>query len=104
SSVINIAAVMLILNAVVWTALPALLEGSIRLDVAEHVMQGREWLLAYPKHPPLSMWLVDVVTGFGPVRYPALYLLGQILALAGLVAAAFVLRDEGAAVSKLAIL
>jgi 4-amino-4-deoxy-L-arabinose transferase-like glycosyltransferase len=99
-----IAGAALTLNVVVWVLLPALLEGSIRLDVAEHVIQGREWLLAYPKHPPLSMWLVNFASTLGSARYLAIYLLGQGLALAGLVAATFVLRDEAPAARVLAIL
>ena len=68
------------------------------------VIQGREWLLAYPKHPPLSMWLVDLASRLGSARYLAIYLLGQGLALAGLVAATFVLQDEAPAARVLAIL
>ncbi len=99
-----IACAALALNVVLWVLLPALLEGSIRLDVAALVIQGREWLLAYPQHQPLSMWLVDLASRLGSARYLAIYCLGQGLALAGLVAATFVLQDEGPAARVLAIL
>jgi 4-amino-4-deoxy-L-arabinose transferase-like glycosyltransferase len=55
------------------------------------VFQGREWLLAYPKHPPLSMWLVALASELGPARYFAVYLLGQLLAVGGLVLTALLL-------------
>jgi len=97
--------VVIALHAIVWTCLPLLFEGSIRLDVAEHVIQGREWLLAYPKQPPFSMWLVAVVSELGPLRYVSLYLLGQILALSGLLfAASLLLRHKGAPAAGLAVL
>ena len=93
------------IHLVVWVCLPLRLEGSIRLDVAEHALQGREWLLTYPKHPPLSMWLVALASELGSARYFAVYLLGQILALAGLLFAALLLvRRKGGAAAALAIL
>jgi 4-amino-4-deoxy-L-arabinose transferase-like glycosyltransferase len=99
-----VAALAIGLHLAVWVTLPTLLEGSIRLDVAEHVLHGREWLLAYPKQPPFSMWLVALVSELGPARYPALYLLGQLLALSGLIAASFVLRKRGSAALATTIL
>jgi 4-amino-4-deoxy-L-arabinose transferase-like glycosyltransferase len=93
------------LHVIVWSCLPLLLEGSIRLDVAEHALQGREWLLAYPKHPPFSMWLVAAARTLGPLRYFAVYLLAQTLALAGLLfAALLLLRQKGASAVALAVL
>ena len=93
------------LHFIVWSCLPLLLEGSIRLDVAEHVLQGREWLLAYPKHPPFSMWLVAAASNLGPLRYFAVYLLAQTLALSGLLfAALLLLRQKGASAVALAVL
>ena len=96
--------VALALNLAVWVLLPTLLEGSIRLDVAEHVLQGREWLLAYPKHPPFSIWLVELASELGPARYILLYLLGQVLAISGLVAAAWLVRETGQSTPAIAIL
>jgi 4-amino-4-deoxy-L-arabinose transferase-like glycosyltransferase len=97
--------VVIALHCIVWSCLPLLLEGSIRLDVAEHVLQGREWLLAYPKHPPFSMWLVAAASNLGPVRYVAVYMLGQILALSGLLfAALLLLRQKGSSAAALAVL
>ena len=65
------------LQCIVWACLSPVLEGSIRLDVVEHVLQGREWLLAYPQHSLFLMWLVAAASNFGPVRYFAVYMLGQ---------------------------
>jgi len=96
---------VILLHGIVWACLPLLLEGSIRLDVAEHVFQGREWLLAYPKQPPFSMWLVAAASMLGPVRYFAVYLLAQTLALSGLLfAALLLLRQKGSSVAALAAL
>jgi len=93
------------LHLTVWLCLPMAFEGSIRLDVAEHVLQGREWLLTYPKHPPLSMWLVALVSELGPARYFAVYLLGHLLALSGLLCAALLLlRQKGWSAAALAVL
>ena len=93
------------LHCIVWSCLPLLLEGSIRLDVAEHVLQGREWLLAYPKQPPFSMWLVAAASSLGPIRYFAVYLLAQTLALSGLLfAVLLLLRQKGLSAAALAVL
>ena len=92
------------LHLTVWLCLPLALEGSIRLDVAEHVLQGREWLLTYPKQPPLSMWLVALASELGPARYVAVYLLGLLLALFGLLCAALLLLcQKGWSTAALAV-
>jgi 4-amino-4-deoxy-L-arabinose transferase-like glycosyltransferase len=94
-----------VLHVITWGCLPALFEGSIRLDVAEHVIQGREWLLTYPKHPPFSTWLVAIAAEFGTARYVMLYLLGQTLAALGLLlAAVLLLRERGAPAAGIAVL
>ena len=72
-------------HILVWIALPSLLEGSIRLDVSEGAIGGREWQLAYLRHPPFTTWLVEIARWTGPLRYSAVYAISQALAVAGLV-------------------
>ena len=76
---------LLLAHVVLWIALPVMLEGSIRLDVSEGAIGGREWQLAYLRHPPFTTWLVEVARWAGPFRYAAVYAMGQALALGGLV-------------------
>src|SRR6187455_730518 len=52
-------AAILVLHAVVWTALPALLYANLPLDLIEALVYGREWQLGYDKLPPLPWWLVE---------------------------------------------
>ena len=68
----------------IWILMPTLLEGSIRLDVSEGAIGGREWQLAYLRHPPFTTWLVEIARWTGPFRYAAVYAIGQALAVAGL--------------------
>ena len=51
----------LVLHAVVWTALPAILYLNLPLDLIEALTYGREWQLGYDKLPPLPWWIVEVV-------------------------------------------
>ncbi len=76
-----------------WILLPLLFEGSIRLDVSEGAIDGREWQLAYLRHPPFTTWAVEVTRWAGPLRYAALYLLGQSLAISGLLLLALTSRN-----------
>ena len=52
---------IMLLHAVVWTALPALLYPNLPLDLIEALIYGREWQLGYDKLPPLPWWLVETV-------------------------------------------
>src|SRR6185295_5924029 len=54
-------AAILVLHAVVWTALPALLYANLPLDLIEALTYGREWQMGYDKLPPLPWWLVEIV-------------------------------------------
>ena len=54
-------AAFLVLHAVVWTALPAILYLNLPLDLIEALTYGREWQLGYDKLPPLPWWLVEIV-------------------------------------------
>lgn len=93
------------LQIVVWTALGALFEGSIDNDVAEGVVDGREWRLSYLRHPPLSSWVSGVASTMGPLRYVALF--GFALAFACLaftLGAAFLRRADGRAAALIALM
>lgn len=80
-------AVVFLVHALVWIALPSLLEGSIRLDIAEGAIGGPHWRILYPRHPPLTVWLTEVARLSGPVRYQTVYTISQVLALGGLAGA-----------------
>jgi 4-amino-4-deoxy-L-arabinose transferase-like glycosyltransferase len=54
-------AAFLVLHAVVWTALPAILYLNLPLDLIEALTYGREWQLGYDKLPPLPWWTVEIV-------------------------------------------
>src|SRR6478735_11287446 len=77
-------AAILVLHAVVWTALPALLYANLPLDLIEALTYGREWQLGYDKLPPLPWWTVEVVYRVFGVD-TAYYALAQ-----GVVAIAFI--------------
>src|SRR5262247_436335 len=78
-------AAILVLHAVVWTALPALLYANLPLDLIEALTYGREWQLGYDKLPPLPWWLVEIVYRvFG--RDVFFYLLAQATVVAAFVA------------------
>jgi Dolichyl-phosphate-mannose-protein mannosyltransferase len=65
------------LHLVVWTALPALVNRNLQLDLAEGLVLGREWQLGYWKHPPLPWWIEDLaLRAAGDVR--VVYLLGPL--------------------------
>ena len=85
--------VLLLLQGALWIGLPLLLEGSIRLDVAEGVVDGPEWQLSYFRHPPFSTWLTGLAAMSGPLRYGAVYAIGWALACGAFcLAAIFIAR------------
>ncbi|NDA47407.1 MAG: hypothetical protein EBY21_09065 [Alphaproteobacteria bacterium] len=75
---------ILFIHACFWIVLALIMEGSIRLDVAEGVIGGPEWQISYLRHPPFSTWLTGLTWRFGALRYVALFALGQLLMLSGL--------------------
>src|SRR6188768_4505702 len=78
-------AAILVLHAVVWTALPALLYANLPLDLIEALTYGREWQLGYDKLPPLPWWLVEITHRlFGPDLF--YYALAQLTVIAALLA------------------
>lgn len=78
---------LFLLHACLWVLLAFIIEGSVRLDVSEGIIGGPAWQLSYLRHPPLSTWLIGLLWYFGPLRYIALYMLGQFSMLLGLVVA-----------------
>jgi Dolichyl-phosphate-mannose-protein mannosyltransferase len=54
-------AAFLVLHAVIWTALPAILYLNLHVDLIEALIYGREWQLGYDKLPPLPWWTVEIV-------------------------------------------
>jgi 4-amino-4-deoxy-L-arabinose transferase-like glycosyltransferase len=74
---------ILVLHAVVWTALPTLLYANLPLDLIEALTYGREWQLGYDKLPPLPWWLVEIVYRLVGHDF-AYYLLAQIAVIAAL--------------------
>jgi hypothetical protein len=89
-TVLVLVAAAFLLHALLWTLLPSLLEGSIRLDVAEGAIGGQHWRLVYARHPPFTLWLTEIARLAGPLRYQALYAIAQALALGGLAGAVWV--------------
>ncbi|NDA47249.1 MAG: hypothetical protein EBY21_08250 [Alphaproteobacteria bacterium] len=67
-------------NALIWLVLPLTLESGLRVDVAEAIAFGPEFLLSYPKHPPLSFWLTALASEAGPFRYLIVFALGPLFA------------------------
>jgi len=67
-------------NFVLWTLLPVFFESGLRVDVAEAAAFGPEFLLSYPKHPPLSFWLTALASKLGPFRNIAIHGLGAAFA------------------------
>ncbi|MGP1308921.1 MAG: glycosyltransferase family 39 protein, partial [Phycisphaerales bacterium] len=66
------------LHLFLWTLLPTAINLSLPLDTIEALVWGREWLLGYDKHPPLSAWIAELagmLTGGGD---SSLYWLSQV--------------------------
>jgi 4-amino-4-deoxy-L-arabinose transferase-like glycosyltransferase len=74
---------ILLLHAVVWTALPTLLYANLPLDLIEALTYGREWQLGYDKLPPLPWWLVEIAYRSVGHNF-AYYLLAQIAVIGAL--------------------
>ncbi len=95
-----IAIALVITQGVLWIGAPLLFEGSIRQDVAEGVVDGLEWRLSYPIHPPFSSWLSALASSLGPLRHAAVDAIGFTLAsgafaiVAALLVAGYVAERE----------
>lgn len=64
-----------------WVLIPAGLEGSQINDSLEQLIWGQSLEWGYWKHPPLTSWLVWLVTWVVPKPYLSTYLLGLICTL-----------------------
>ena len=96
---------LFVLQGFVWISLPLLFDGSIRLDVAEGVIDGPNWQLSYLRHPPLSSWLIGAASILGPYRYAAVYTLGWALASGAFVLLAlFLARNDNPQAGLIALL
>ena len=69
--------VALIAQIVLWSVGPALLFGNLHTDTLEAAYWGREWALAYSKHPPVTSWMMDIALRTGLPSILALMLLAQ---------------------------
>jgi len=91
----------LVVHALVWTALPALIYRNLPLDVIEAMVYGREWQLGYDKLPPLPWWLAEIVyRAFGTDA--ALYALCQVAVVLAFVAVWLTARPLVGAIGALA--
>lgn len=83
----------------------ALFEGSIDADVAEGVVDGREWQLSYLRHPPLSSWLSGVASTTGPWRYFVLFAIALTFGCGAFALVSLFIRHvDGRAASLVALL
>ena len=67
----------LLLQTALWSIGPAFLFGNLHTDSLEAAYWGREWALAYSKHPPVTSWLMDLALRTGLPSIFALMLLAQ---------------------------
>ncbi len=76
----------LLLHVLVWWLLPALLQHNLPLDVIEQLAWGREWQIAYFKHPPLPAWILESIAVVFARWAPAMYLAGPLASALALMA------------------
>ena len=68
-----------LLQVGLWTLSPTLSYTSLPHDVAEGLAWGNQWMLGYSKMPPLTAWLLAIVTwGFNGLIGLPIYLLAQL--------------------------
>src|SRR5690348_17046047 len=79
-------AAFLTVHILTWWLLPALLQHNLPLDVIEQLAWGREWQLAYFKHPPLVAWVLESIATSSDGWPPAIYLAGPLASALALVA------------------
>ena len=69
--------VALLFQIALWSVGPTLLFGNLHTDTLEAAYWGREWALAYSKHPPVTSWMMDLALRTGLPAIFALMLLAQ---------------------------
>lgn len=67
-----------LIHILLWSAGPGYLFGNLHSDTLEAAYWGREWVLGYAKHPPITTWLIDSVLRLGLPRIFALMLVSQL--------------------------
>lgn len=65
---------VLALFTAAWWLAALLTQRNLPLDAIEMLTWGREWRLAYWKHPPLPAWILDLLYRIGGGRHAVLYL------------------------------
>ncbi len=91
------AVVMLLigLQALLWTVIPALSFASLPLDVVENLLWGREWQWGYAKHPPLQAWLTQAALMLSGGADWGVYLAAQVCLALTYLALFLLARDLG---------
>ena len=69
--------IALLFQIALWSVGPTLLFGNLHTDTLEAAYWGREWALAYSKHPPVTSWMMDLALRTGLPAIFALMLLAQ---------------------------
>jgi len=69
--------VAMLFQIALWSVVPAILFGNLHTDTLEAAYWGREWALAYSKHPPVTSWMMDLALRTGLPSIFALMLLAQ---------------------------
>ncbi len=78
-----------LVHALAWSIVPALIVGGLHQDVLEAAYWGNDLALGYDRHPPLPSWLMNAVLRIGHAPIFSLLLMSQ---LGMAVAAAYVWR------------
>jgi 4-amino-4-deoxy-L-arabinose transferase-like glycosyltransferase len=78
-----------LVHALIWSIIPALIVGGLHQDVLEAAYWGNDFALSYSRHPPLPSWLIDAVLLIGHAPIFSLLAMSQ---LGMAIAAAFVWR------------
>lgn len=71
-----------LVHAVCWTVLPALVNPNLPYDVIEGLAWGHEWQLGYYKHPPIKPWFLELTALLSGRADWAMYLLSQVCIVA----------------------
>jgi 4-amino-4-deoxy-L-arabinose transferase-like glycosyltransferase len=66
--------IALALFTAAWSLAALLTQLNLPLDAVEMLTWGREWQLAYWKHPPLPAWILDLLYRLGGGSHAVLYL------------------------------
>lgn len=91
--IVRFLGIVLLLQLVLWTLVPALLYTVLPLDSLEAVAWGSGFSLGNAKHPPLTGWLAGLaVAATGHADWPV-YLLSQLCVTGGIVCVYLLARE-----------